>query len=89
MANETADYIRRPEFEAIRDDVRDIDRQIAILKNEVSSTKADMQDLKQGLKDLLTEVRKSQSLRGIVSGGWAAIGTGFALGTAKLLGLVP
>ncbi|WP_041249559.1 hypothetical protein [Gluconacetobacter diazotrophicus] len=87
MADETADYIRRPEYEALRDDVRDIDRQIAILKNEVSSTKADLQDLKQGLRDLLAEVKKGQSLRGVVSGGWAALGTGFALGLAKLLKL--
>ncbi|NVN09695.1 hypothetical protein [Nguyenibacter vanlangensis] len=89
MADETADYIRRPEFDAMREDVRDIDRQIAILKNEVSSTKADLQDLKQGLRDLLAEVKKSQSLRGIINGGWAAVGTGFALGAAKLLGLAP
>lgn len=89
MADATADYIRRPEFDAMRDDVRDIDRQIAILKNEVTSTKADLQDLKNGLREVLDEVRKGLSMRGIVTSGWAAIGTGFALGLAKLLGLTP
>ncbi|GBR00573.1 hypothetical protein [Acetobacter oeni] len=87
--SETTSSVTRPEFENLSGTVRHIDREVAVLRGEVQSTKADMQDLKDGQKEIVAEFRKSQTFRGIITGGWAGLGTGAVLGLAKIMGFTP
>lgn len=89
------DHIRRGEFDALRGEVREIDRRVAAQGADITTTKADVEEIMRDQKSTLDEIRAARqemrdnrSVRGIVTGGWAAGGVGLAWGALKLMGLV-
>lgn len=81
------DYVTRPEFLAMRDDVKQIEKDMAVANVRQATAQTDLDGIKAGLNDIKGELKTMRGWRQFLLTGGIGVGWGVFQGICHYFGL--